>query len=273
MRTTYRAVAPPQSARADRGPRPGPRVRGDAPGRDFSPPASHARHAPLATARAATDAKQGGILKAQQSVKLLTGGSSWDELQAQKDVVSTQIAYDAAAANLKQLETSHNLGVDLIAAQTGYDTSVSALTSARAKLDQIRAGATNADLVAAQSGVEQGKSALAAAQAKLEQTMHGAQDADLVAAQTAVDTAQSSMEAAQARVDEAADAVEEELDDAVYSRNGESLEQIVGYWLQMRNATLAVAESCTGGCPWRARSPAWPWAGRTDRTAGGNRDW
>jgi nicotinamide-nucleotide amidase len=54
-------------------------------------------------------------------------------------------------------------------------------------------------------------------------------------------------EAAQARVDEAADAVEEELDDAVYSRDGESIEQIVGYWLQMRNATLAVAESCTGG--------------------------
>ena len=57
----------------------------------------------------------------------------------------------------------------------------------------------------------------------------------------------ATMDAAQARVDEAADAVEEELDDAVYSRNGESLEQIVGYWLQMRNATLAVAESCTGG--------------------------
>jgi nicotinamide-nucleotide amidase len=55
------------------------------------------------------------------------------------------------------------------------------------------------------------------------------------------------IEVAQARVDEAADAVEEELDDAVFSRNGESLEQIVGYWLQMRNATLAVAESCTGG--------------------------
>jgi nicotinamide-nucleotide amidase len=55
------------------------------------------------------------------------------------------------------------------------------------------------------------------------------------------------MDAAQALVDEVADAVEEELDDAVYSRDGESLEQIVGYWLQMRNATLAVAESCTGG--------------------------
>jgi nicotinamide-nucleotide amidase len=54
-------------------------------------------------------------------------------------------------------------------------------------------------------------------------------------------------EAAQARVDEAADAVEEELEDAVFSRDGESLEQIVGYWLQMRNATIAVAESCTGG--------------------------
>jgi len=55
------------------------------------------------------------------------------------------------------------------------------------------------------------------------------------------------MDAAQSRVDEAADAVEEELDDAVYSRDGQSLEQIVGYWLQMRGATLAVAESCTGG--------------------------
>jgi nicotinamide-nucleotide amidase len=54
-------------------------------------------------------------------------------------------------------------------------------------------------------------------------------------------------QAAQSRVDEAADAVEDELDDAVYSRDGQSLEQIVGYWLQMRNATLAVAESCTGG--------------------------
>ena len=52
---------------------------------------------------------------------------------------------------------------------------------------------------------------------------------------------------AQKRVDEVAGGVEDELDDAVYSRNGESLEQIVGYWLQMRNATLAVAESCTGG--------------------------
>lgn len=56
-----------------------------------------------------------------------------------------------------------------------------------------------------------------------------------------------SMEAAQARVDELADKIEDELDDAVYSNRGEPLEQIVGYYLQMRGATLAVAESCTGG--------------------------
>lgn len=54
-------------------------------------------------------------------------------------------------------------------------------------------------------------------------------------------------DAAQRRVDELAGLIEDELDDAVFSRNGESLEQIVGYWLQMRNATLSVAESCTGG--------------------------
>jgi len=60
-------------------------------------------------------------------------------------------------------------------------------------------------------------------------------------------TVAPTQEAAQSRVDEVAGVVEDELDDAVYSRNGESLEQIVGYWLQMRSATLAVAESCTGG--------------------------
>jgi competence/damage-inducible protein CinA-like protein len=57
----------------------------------------------------------------------------------------------------------------------------------------------------------------------------------------------ATLEAAQARADEVAGLVEDELDDAVYSRDGQSLEQIVGYWLQMRNATLGVAESCTGG--------------------------
>ena len=60
-------------------------------------------------------------------------------------------------------------------------------------------------------------------------------------------TRADSREAAQARIDELAGKIEDELDDAVYSSKGESLEQIVGYWMQMRNATLAVAESCTGG--------------------------
>jgi nicotinamide-nucleotide amidase len=60
-------------------------------------------------------------------------------------------------------------------------------------------------------------------------------------------TRADSMEGAQLRVDELAGAIEDELEDAVYSSRGESLEQIVGYYLQMRNATLAVAESCTGG--------------------------
>jgi nicotinamide-nucleotide amidase len=60
-------------------------------------------------------------------------------------------------------------------------------------------------------------------------------------------TRATTLDAAQSRADEVAGLVEDELEDAVYSRNGESLEQIVGYWLQMRNATVAVAESCTGG--------------------------
>lgn len=56
-----------------------------------------------------------------------------------------------------------------------------------------------------------------------------------------------SEEGVQHRVDELAGKIEDELDDFVFSSQGESLEQIVGYYLQMRNATVAVAESCTGG--------------------------
>jgi nicotinamide-nucleotide amidase len=56
-----------------------------------------------------------------------------------------------------------------------------------------------------------------------------------------------SLTAAQERIEKLSGEIEEELGEAVFSRNGESLEQIVGYFLQMRNLTLAVAESCTGG--------------------------
>lgn len=54
-------------------------------------------------------------------------------------------------------------------------------------------------------------------------------------------------ETVQARVDKLAGQLEDELGDFVYSSQGESLEQIVGYFLQMRGASVAVAESCTGG--------------------------
>jgi nicotinamide-nucleotide amidase len=52
---------------------------------------------------------------------------------------------------------------------------------------------------------------------------------------------------AEARVEELAGKIDDELGDAIFSRKGENLEQIVSYLLQMRGMTLAVAESCTGG--------------------------
>jgi nicotinamide-nucleotide amidase len=55
------------------------------------------------------------------------------------------------------------------------------------------------------------------------------------------------LETAQARVDELASKLEEEMEDYVYATQADSLEQIVLYYLGMRGATLAVAESCTGG--------------------------
>jgi nicotinamide-nucleotide amidase len=56
-----------------------------------------------------------------------------------------------------------------------------------------------------------------------------------------------SKEEADARVEELAEKIQDELGDAIFSCKGESIEQIVSYLLQMRNMTLAVAESCTGG--------------------------
>jgi nicotinamide-nucleotide amidase len=55
------------------------------------------------------------------------------------------------------------------------------------------------------------------------------------------------VEEAQSAVDKLAGELEDEFEDDVFSTCGESLEEIVGYFLQMRRLTLAVAESCTGG--------------------------
>jgi nicotinamide-nucleotide amidase len=57
----------------------------------------------------------------------------------------------------------------------------------------------------------------------------------------------ATMAEAQEKVDTLANELEDALDDAVFSSTGESLEQIVGYYLQMRGQSLATAESCTGG--------------------------
>ncbi len=56
-----------------------------------------------------------------------------------------------------------------------------------------------------------------------------------------------SLEEAQQRVDDLAGRLEEALEEWIYSSKGEPLEQIVLDYLGFRNATLATAESCTGG--------------------------
>ena len=55
------------------------------------------------------------------------------------------------------------------------------------------------------------------------------------------------LDEAQKKVDAVAAELEDEFEDSVFSTHGETLEQIAGYYLQMRQATLSVAESCTGG--------------------------
>ena len=59
--------------------------------------------------------------------------------------------------------------------------------------------------------------------------------------------AKPTLDEAQTRVDELAEKIEAEMDDAIFSSHGESLEEVVLLNLGLRSLTLATAESCTGG--------------------------
>jgi nicotinamide-nucleotide amidase len=54
-------------------------------------------------------------------------------------------------------------------------------------------------------------------------------------------------EEAEALLEEVGPPIEDLLGDRLYSRNGDTLETVVGEMLRQRGATLSVAESCTGG--------------------------
>ena len=54
-------------------------------------------------------------------------------------------------------------------------------------------------------------------------------------------------EEAERLMKELADQIEHELDDVIFARSEQSLEEVVGMYLVMKNATIATAESCTGG--------------------------
>lgn len=60
-------------------------------------------------------------------------------------------------------------------------------------------------------------------------------------------SAKATLDEARTRVDEVTEEIEREMDDAIFSGHGESLEEVVLLMLGMRHLTLATAESCTGG--------------------------
>ena len=59
--------------------------------------------------------------------------------------------------------------------------------------------------------------------------------------------AKDTLAEAEARVEELSEKIEQEMGDAIFSSGGESLEEIVLLHLGLRQFTLSVAESCTGG--------------------------
>jgi nicotinamide-nucleotide amidase len=54
-------------------------------------------------------------------------------------------------------------------------------------------------------------------------------------------------EEAEKLLKELADQIDQELDEHIYARSEQTLEEVVGMFLVMKNATISTAESCTGG--------------------------
>jgi nicotinamide-nucleotide amidase len=54
-------------------------------------------------------------------------------------------------------------------------------------------------------------------------------------------------EEAERLLKELGDQIDHELDDFIFARSEQSMEEVVGMYLTMKNATIATAESCTGG--------------------------
>ncbi|HYR44042.1 MAG TPA: competence/damage-inducible protein A [Terriglobia bacterium] len=54
-------------------------------------------------------------------------------------------------------------------------------------------------------------------------------------------------EESQRLLKELGDQIDQELDEFIFARSEQSLEEVVGMFLVMKNATIATAESCTGG--------------------------
>jgi nicotinamide-nucleotide amidase len=55
------------------------------------------------------------------------------------------------------------------------------------------------------------------------------------------------LEEAERLVRELGDHIDRDLDEFIFARSEQSLEEIVGMYLMMKEATISVAESCTGG--------------------------
>jgi HlyD family secretion protein len=139
-------------------------------------------------------------LEATRAVKLLEGSNAWSVVGARKEVASAQEAYEAAQLKLQQAQTAARFPVDLASAQAAYDTAVARAESARAKIDQLKAGGQPADVIAAQSNVESARASLASARAKLQALEDGPKEADRVAAETTLETARANLLSAEAKL-------------------------------------------------------------------------
>ncbi|MGI5838005.1 MAG: efflux RND transporter periplasmic adaptor subunit, partial [Chloroflexota bacterium] len=111
-----------------------------------------------------------------------------DLQEAQAKLDSAQNNYDSAVAKLEQLKNP--TATDLASAEAAVSEAKARLASAQSKLDQFRAGSSEADLQTAQASVDQAKAALATAEGKLAELLAGPKESEIQSAKSSLANAQ-----------------------------------------------------------------------------------
>jgi RND family efflux transporter MFP subunit len=132
--------------------------------------------------------------------EVLAGPKPAEMSAAETSVDQAKANLSSAVAKLNQLRNPDPR--DVSQARSTVESARASLRSAEAKLSVLKEGPTQVDLVAAQGAVDSARKSYEAAQTKIEQLMGGPLETDIRAARAGLESARSSVTSARSRLEE-----------------------------------------------------------------------